>query len=261
MSSLRCSSTTALVLAGILAGCGPGPARPPEPPRTVVTLTFDDSLADQYQVRDLLAEQGMRATFFVITGRLGEKGSLTLAQLRQLAQDGHEIAGHTVNHLDLTQLSPDEQRSEICGSRAALADAGFPVASFAYPFGKSDASTEQLVADCDYSSGRGVGGISVGRPCATCVPQEDLPPPDLFRIRTPGSVRPETTLADLQSWIERAEQADRGWVPLVIHHVCDGCATNAVSPQLLRDFFAWLAPRSDQGTVVWTMREAIEDER
>src|SRR4051812_35444152 len=78
-----------------------GDAAPPTsvPPTTSVSLTFDDTLADQYAARALLAEHGMHATFYTISNRIGFDGnSMTLAQMQGLAADGNEIAGHTLSH-------------------------------------------------------------------------------------------------------------------------------------------------------------------
>src|SRR5437868_2896315 len=75
---------------------------------TVVSLTFDDGLADQYDARPMLEELGLNATFFVNTGRLGRSGYLTTAQLVELQAAGHEIGGHTVNHARLPAVEADE---------------------------------------------------------------------------------------------------------------------------------------------------------
>src|SRR3954467_14869323 len=81
--------------------------------RTVVSLTFDDGWDDQMLARPILAAHGMKATFFIISGKVDQPGRLTLTQIRALAGDGHEIGGHTVSHPDLTSLSVGQARSEI----------------------------------------------------------------------------------------------------------------------------------------------------
>ena len=40
--------------------------------QTVVSLTFDDAKASQYQMRPLLASHGMHGTFFIISKAVGE---------------------------------------------------------------------------------------------------------------------------------------------------------------------------------------------
>src|SRR5262245_50344537 len=108
MLTARCRSNLARVCALLLLCAGacaaettaPVPAvevtaAPALDGHTVVSLTFDDSLADQNQTGAMLAQRGMRGTYYVNSGRVGLAGYLTQSQLRSLANAGHEIAGHT----------------------------------------------------------------------------------------------------------------------------------------------------------------------
>src|SRR5689334_17208883 len=101
---------------------------------TIVSLTFDDTFSDNFQVGALTEARGMRATFYVNSGRLGASGSMTRDQLRALEDAGHEIAGHTVSHANLATLDEAEMRRQVCTDRIALLDAGFRITSFAFPF-------------------------------------------------------------------------------------------------------------------------------
>lgn len=70
-------------------------------------------------------------------GALPDDLMLTDAQLRQLADAGHEIGGHTVNHTVLTTLTPDGARAQVAAGRDHLqALLGRPIRSFAYPNGR-----------------------------------------------------------------------------------------------------------------------------
>src|SRR5699024_10234192 len=92
-------------------------APPPPPPalkNTTVVLTFDDGTTGQDQSASVLKQYGMKGTCYVNSGRLGFPGYLTGAQVQDLAADGNEIGGHTVNHSDLTTLSSDDALREIC---------------------------------------------------------------------------------------------------------------------------------------------------
>ncbi len=225
--------------------------------QTLVTLTFDDALADQYQVGAMLAERGLAATFFVPSGRLGESGYLTRDQLALLEESGNEIGGHTVEHVDLTTLDPDEARREVCNDRVALLGLGLPVTSLAYPFGHTNALVESIVSDCGYNSARIVGGLVSPGACDGCPFANAVPPPDPYDVRTPDSVKQDTTLATMKGFVTQAERNGGGWVPIVMHHVCDGCNPYAVSPSTLSSFLDWLAARASKGTIVRTMQEVI----
>lgn len=70
-------------------------------------------------------------------GAMPDDLMLTDAQLRQLADAGHEIGGHTVDHTVLTTLTPEGARAQVARGRdrlQALLDR--PVRSFAYPNGR-----------------------------------------------------------------------------------------------------------------------------
>src|SRR4051794_6284538 len=81
--------------------------------RTVVSLTFDDGIDEQYAAGVILAERGLNATFFVNSARIGAPGFMSMDQLRDLQSDGNEIGGHTLHHARLTDLPPADQRVEI----------------------------------------------------------------------------------------------------------------------------------------------------
>jgi peptidoglycan/xylan/chitin deacetylase (PgdA/CDA1 family) len=229
------------VLAGCSLGDGPSDDGGAEIDGVVVSLTFDDTFDDQQAAIDLLDERGMRGTFYVDSARIGSSQALSASQLLDLQSDGHEIAGHTIDHVNLSMIEPAEQRRQVCDDRVTLMDMGFEVTSFAYPFGAADAMTPQIVAECGYNSARDIGGMS-----------NPVPPPDPYVIRTAPSVKAETTADDLEGYVAAAEPD--GWVPIVFHHVCDGCSTIGIAPAVLEDFLDRLEAR---GTQVLTVDEVI----
>ncbi|MBA3396245.1 MAG: polysaccharide deacetylase family protein [Deltaproteobacteria bacterium] len=224
---------------------------------TVVSLTFDDTFADNFQVAAMAEARGMRATFYVNSGRIGQSGYMTRAQLIAMEDAGHEIAGHTISHANLSTLEPDEVRRQVCNDRLALLDAGFAITSFAYPFSAQSSTVHQIVAECGYNSGRLVGGLAMPSSCNGCPYANRMPPPDAYQVRTNDSVKEQTTLEDLTGYVTRAEQNGGGWVPIVFHHVCAGCDSLAVSPTTLAAFLDWLEARVALGTEVATVDQVI----
>lgn len=107
----------------------------PLPPRSIV-LTFDDGTEDALRVvLPELQKRGMRGTFFVITGRVGQAGYLTWDGVRALAAAGMEVGSHTVTHARLADLSNEEVDVELRDSRAQLeSELKHPVEALAYPF-------------------------------------------------------------------------------------------------------------------------------
>jgi peptidoglycan/xylan/chitin deacetylase (PgdA/CDA1 family) len=242
--------------AGELEHTGLAPLIPPG--ATIVTLTFADTLDTQTKAGPMLARYGMRATFFLSSGRIGTGGHLTLAQVRELAAAGHEVGSHTIDHVDLETVSLAEARHQICDDRVNLMLLGFPITSFAYPFGSDTPAIRQLVIDCNFNNARATGGLRNPYGCSSCPPAESLPPVDVFSIRTPPSIQSTWTLADMQSLVTQAENAGGGWVTISLHDICDVCDTYGVREQLLDSFLAWLAPRTSRGTYVMTMDDVID---
>jgi peptidoglycan/xylan/chitin deacetylase (PgdA/CDA1 family) len=76
-----------------------------------VVLTFDDgpSPVTDGKVLAALAEQCVRATFFLIGKQASEHPEL----VRQIAAAGHSIGHHTLSHHNLRVMKPDEAADEI----------------------------------------------------------------------------------------------------------------------------------------------------
>jgi hypothetical protein len=229
---------------------------------TVVTLGFDDGTAGHFDVvRPVLAEHGMRGVFFVITGRLGQPGYMTAEQVRQLHDEGHEIGGHTVNHLHLIQLSAEDQVREVRHNEEylqVLLGIKPSVVSFAYPFGEWDPGVAKLVETVGYTSARIVGGIASTGLVSPLPSAIGLPVPRTQRyvLPTPGSVRRHHKAADLQRLVETAEQVG-GWLQLVFHRIDLVEPVYGFDPVEFEAFLAWLALREADGTVVRLTRDVV----
>lgn len=119
----------------------------------VVALTFDDGYSSHYDVVfPMLKDLGVTATFFVITGKVGEPGYLTWEQVRTMADAGMEIGSHSVTHCDLARASQGTIRREIAGSKAALEAAlERPVTYFCYPAGKTTRLLPSVLEKAGYA--------------------------------------------------------------------------------------------------------------
>jgi hypothetical protein len=224
---------------------------------TVVSLEFDHAFTDQQPAIELANSLGMKVTVFAMSGRLGETTYMTAAQLLQVQAAGNEIGGHTINHEDLSELSPAAQRHEICADRWALEADGLDVTDFAYPYGHYDAATPGIVRSCGYLSARGAGGLESQGGCyGPCPPVESIPPADRWVTRTVDSVLVTTSLRTIEGYVTRAQRVGGGWVQIVFHYVCDRCDEYSITPQALSDFLHWLA-RDPDATRIETVRQVI----
>jgi peptidoglycan/xylan/chitin deacetylase (PgdA/CDA1 family) len=238
----------------IIDDFGGGP--PPAPLPTTVSLTFDDAWSDQSVVPAMLAADGMHGTFYVNSGNIGTSPSFFgWNQLQSIQSAGNEVAGHTINHVDLTTVSTAEAQRQVCQDRRSLMSEGLTITDFAYPYGSTNASVQSIVQGCGYNSGRRSWGLC--SPAQTgCPAAETIPALNPLAIRTQSSIHSTTTVQDLENAVMNAE-ATGGWITFVFHHICDGCDSYAITQSNLQAFLDWLKPRSASGTVVKTVQDVI----
>jgi peptidoglycan/xylan/chitin deacetylase (PgdA/CDA1 family) len=108
--------------------------------RDDVRITFDDGNAsDLEHALPALAGRGLRATFFVVAGRLGTAGFLDAAGVRALCDAGMAIGCHGMRHRPWRTLDDDALREELLDARHRLEEiVQRPVAEAACPFGAYD---------------------------------------------------------------------------------------------------------------------------
>ena len=261
---LRLITVVALTGGGLLVAPVPEavatdvpPGEPTTPGPTIVSITFDDGLANQMTAAAILDNAGMDGTFYVNSGRVGISSTyMTRSDLDTLAAAGHEIAGHSVSHLNLTGLTVEGQRRQICNDRNTLMGWGFPIKSFAYPFTAYNSDTISVVQECGYNSARRVSDLASQNACDGCPTAETIPPRNVWAIRTPDSIKVDTTLDSLKRYVTQAEDNGGGWVPLVFHHICNACDPNSITAADFQAFVTWLAARGT-GTEVKTVDAVI----
>lgn len=121
-------------------------------PDKPVLLTFDDNYVGQYKYAfPLLKQYNYPAVWSVHTrfvGTGGQKPKATWDQLREMQQSGLiTIASHTVNHLNLKDLSDAVIEKEVTESKQVLErELGIEIDYFTYPEGDfTDVAREKLI--------------------------------------------------------------------------------------------------------------------
>ncbi|HJY10691.1 MAG TPA: polysaccharide deacetylase family protein [Nitrososphaeraceae archaeon] len=115
----------------------------------VVILAFDDGYESQYSNgKPILDKYDFKATFSIVCNYVGNGNRMTWEEIKSLQHEGHDIASHTMNHLDLSKLPPQKVEYEVAQSKQCLLDQGINPKSFAYPFngGSDDPSVINTVA-------------------------------------------------------------------------------------------------------------------
>jgi peptidoglycan/xylan/chitin deacetylase (PgdA/CDA1 family) len=121
--------------------------------RMDVRVSFDDGNASDVDVAlPALAERGIKASFFVVAGRLGKPGSVDTEGVRALLAQNMTIGTHGMNHRSWRRLSDGDRRIELVDARQAIADTcGATVDTAALPLGQYDRRVLAALRDLEYS--------------------------------------------------------------------------------------------------------------
>lgn len=160
-------------LAAIRMTVGGAPTVPSESPwRSGFALTFDDGNPGWLHAGEALQELHWRASFFVVTCAIGRAGELERSDIRRLAEMGHEIGSHSIDHPNrLSERDYAFILDQWTRSKAALEDIlGRAVTSAAVPGGyysanvgraASAAGLKHLFTSEPSATSRDVGGCRV----------------------------------------------------------------------------------------------------
>ena len=78
---------------------------------------------------------------------------MSVAELREWAELGHEVGSHTLDHIFLPDASEKDAIAQIHQSRTRIEDVlGSEVTSFAYPYGGENAATRKIVEAAGYTN-------------------------------------------------------------------------------------------------------------
>jgi len=111
--------------------------------KPVIALTFDDGPSRHTaRLLDIFETYGGKGTFFVV-GNLIENGEETIIRM---AENGHEIGGHSWDHRQLTKLSEEEMNDQLLTTRAKIYEfTGIDSKMIRPPYGSYN---DQLKAVC-----------------------------------------------------------------------------------------------------------------
>lgn len=121
----------------------------------IVTFISDDGSVKNDWFINMLNAKNVKSTFAIIGNRIDVAGSLSANEIISLRNDGHDIAGHTYNHVYLTQLAIADAETEIVKSRFAINQIGVECRTFIAPYGDLNAAVDARVAkyfDTDFYS-------------------------------------------------------------------------------------------------------------
>jgi peptidoglycan/xylan/chitin deacetylase (PgdA/CDA1 family) len=117
--------------------------------RMEIALSFDDGPHPRLTpvILDILAEYGVKATFFMV----GENVGYYPAAARAVAEAGHEIGNHTFSHRRFGRMSEDDLLHEIHACEEAIASVtNAPIRWIRPPEGQLSEVMGEVLGDSDY---------------------------------------------------------------------------------------------------------------
>lgn len=230
------SSISALLarrIGGVLRG---RPARV-DWPGGVASVTFDDFPKSALTAGGRILEQhGGRGTYYTAMNFAGAERKLgrmfDAEDVVAADRAGHEIACHTLSHLDCRWAKTADIERDIDENGRALAavlGGNAPPASFAYPYGAVSLKARQALGR-RFTTCRGTGlGINAG--------PVDLA--DLLVVILYDHLYDE---AAMRRWVDEA-QAKNGWVIFYTHDVAEQPSEFGCTPAQLEAVVAYAAQR------------------
>ncbi|MGC4024853.1 MAG: polysaccharide deacetylase family protein [Mesorhizobium sp.] len=117
-----------------------------------IAITFDDgNLSDLAIGAVELEKRKLKARFFVLTGRIGQVGSLSENNIRALLSADMGIGSHGIWHRDWSSLPLSELNQELTESKRVLeAICGSAINHAAIPFGRYNARVMKAARAAEY---------------------------------------------------------------------------------------------------------------
>ncbi|WP_140985052.1 polysaccharide deacetylase family protein [Asticcacaulis tiandongensis] len=195
--------------------------------RPLLTFSFDDApLTAATTGADILEAHGFKATYYISAGLMGQDSHFgpyaDAAHIKALNDRGHEIACHTLLHIDCGRasaseiaLSTDENQKLIQSLDIKSSD------TFAYPYGDVSPQAKKVLKT-RYTASRALhhGLITTGT--------------DLNQTPAVG-IEGDNGKTLALDWMHRAINAPQSWLVLYTHDVRENPSPWGCTPDTLRE--------------------------
>ena len=201
--------------------------------QAAISYTFDDNCPNQLPVAiPLFNEFGFRTTMFVPSDWIKDWSALQTA-----ADQGHEIASHTVTHTNLGTLTAAQQLIEFKNSQESINAhiKGHSCTTIAYPY--CVPGNDSLCASF-YIAARHCQGYI-----------EPKTPADFMKISslTTGSVSSIQTVGDFNNRVQKADSL-KGWCVFLIHGIDNDGGYSPTQSTVLRAHLNYV---KEQNNTYW----------
>lgn len=115
--------------------------------KPMLALTFDDGpSAHTERLLDIFSKYGGKGTFFVVGNIIDNRPDT----VKRIVSDGHEIAGHSWSHRQLTSLDEESIRDQIMSTRAKIYSlTGYDAKLMRPPYGAYNDTVKKVAQQTD----------------------------------------------------------------------------------------------------------------
>ena len=196
---------------------------------SVITYSYDDGSANHLKVAvPLMDKYGFKGSFNLITCMNNDYAAFQLA-----AENGHEIASHTITHKNLMDLSIEEQEKEVSESKYLIEEKiGQDCVTLVYPY---CAVSDQAVLEKYYISARRCSWDYISSN-----------PTNMYKLGSfvVGNETTFLTAKDLNKIVDKSLQK-KTWVVFLIHGIDDDGGYSHFDSKELEQHFEYVK-KSDQ---------------
>lgn len=191
-----------------------------------VTIMPDDGFKEHYSfLFPAMSQHAWRGTIAIVSNYLGsgDPAYMNLDELYHMRNSGWEIASHSVDHSNLSILTPTQTEDQFYWSKRFLTEKGFEVKSFVLPFGEYNAFVLGLNAERGYYSS--VRKVERGYNPMGAFPLD-------IKVQ---ELKSTTTDSEVALWLQQAKER-KAWLVILLHKIRMQCPDQYCnSPQLLQN--------------------------
>ena len=197
----------------------------------LVSVTFDDGWESIYTTAfPLLQKYGIRSTQYIISGELKEKEYMSVAQIKAMQQNGHDVACHSVSHVDLVIQTDDELTAQLKDCKDTLSKVFGQINDFASPYGSANDKTRKEISKYFRTQRNTVGDISDNISDADVNTAKNFNQYDIIAT----TIRRDTSVAQIKQLLDYATK-NNAWVVLTYHQIDDGASQYGLDAKLLEE--------------------------
>ena len=121
--------------------------------KVIITTSWDDGGLLDVKLSELLIKHGIPATFYFPISN-NERKCIDREKMREMAET-FDIGAHTLSHVDLTKLSPQQIRREVYEGKKRLEEiVKREVQMFCYPYGSYNANVVNIIKRAGFIGAR-----------------------------------------------------------------------------------------------------------